>query len=267
MFPRLFHIGNFNLPTYGVLVATGLIIALLVIVRLAKRNGLDPDKCWNLGVLAVLAGIVGAKILLFITDWDYYRAHPGEIFSLATLQAGGVFFGGLLGAIVVCVWYLRSNHMPGLRTADVFAPGIALGHSIGRLGCFAAGCCYGKPTDLPWGVTFTNPLAHFWVGTPLGVKIHPTQLYESAVELANFALLYWLIGRKRFDGQVIGAYMAVYGFARYFLEFLRADAQRGTVFGGFMTVTQLIAIGMVVAAGVLWLRRPQPQAAMASAAR
>jgi phosphatidylglycerol:prolipoprotein diacylglycerol transferase len=145
--------------------------------------------------------------------------------------------------------------MPPLATLDCFAPGLALGHSIGRLGCFAAGCCYGKPTKLPWGVTFTNPLASALVGTPLGIPLEPTQLFESAVELANFFILYWLIRHKKFDGQVIGAYMFIYGFARYFLEFLRGDPGRGSLFGGIMTGTQLIAILMVVTGGALWLRR------------
>jgi phosphatidylglycerol:prolipoprotein diacylglycerol transferase len=257
------------LPTYGFLVATGVLVGLMVAARLAQRQGQDPEKAWNLGILAVLSAIVGAKVLLVVNDWSFYASHPRELFSLSMLQAGGVFYGGLLAAIAVSVWYIRRNHMPVLRTCDAFAPGIALGHAIGRIGCFAAGCCYGKPTSLPWGVTFTNPLAHELVGTPLNVHIHPTQLYESAVELINFFILYWLIRHKKFEGQVIGAYMFLYGFARYFLEFVRDDPERGSVFGGMMTGTQLISIILVVAGGLLWLwRRPIPeQAVPAGAAR
>jgi phosphatidylglycerol---prolipoprotein diacylglyceryl transferase len=263
VFPRLFHIGNFGLPTYGFLVATGVLVGLLIAARLSERQGQDPEKAWNLGILAVLSAIVGAKVLLIINDWSFYSSHPGELFSVSMLQAGGVFYGGLLAAIAVSVWYIRRNQMPVLRTCDAFAPGLALGHAIGRVGCFAAGCCYGKPTNLPWGVTFTNPLAHEFVGTPLNVHIHPTQLYEAAVELINFLILYWLIRHKKFEGQVIGTYVFLYGVARYFLEFVRDDPERGSVFGGLMTGTQLISIILVIAGGLLWLwRRPLPETAI-----
>jgi phosphatidylglycerol:prolipoprotein diacylglycerol transferase len=267
VFPRLFHVGNFSLPSYGLLVATGVLVGLSVSVRMARRQGIDPEQTWNLGILVVLSGILGAKILLIINDWSYYSAHPGEIFSLGTLQAGGVFSGGFLAALAVAAWYVRRHHMPPLATCDVFAPGLALGHAIGRVGCFAAGCCWGKPTDQPWGITFSSPLAHAWVGTPLGVPLEPTQLFESAVELVNFFILYWLIKHKKFDGQVIGAYMFLYGFARYFLEFIRDDPGRGTVFGGAMTGTQLISILLVLGGGALWLRRGVARTAVARAAR
>jgi len=236
--PILLHVGRFSLPTYGLLAAVGLLVGLAVSVRNARRQGFNPDKTWNLGILAILAGIVGAKLLLLINNWSYYRAHPREIFSLTTLQAGGVWSGGLAAAVLVSWWYIRRNHIPVLKTCDVFAPGVALGHAIGRLGCFAAGCCWGKPTNLPWGVTFTNPLAALLVGTPLGVRLHPTQLYEMVLELGNFFLLTWVLRRKWFDGQVIGAYMFVYGFARYFLEFLRDDPDRGSVLHGFMSAAR-----------------------------
>lgn len=247
------------MPTYGFLVALGVLLGLWISVRNSQRQGIDPEKAWNLGILVVLCGIIGAKLLYILVDWSYYSAHPREIFSLATLQAGGVFSGGLVAALVAAIWYVRANRMPALATCDAFAPGLALGHAIGRVGCFAAGCCWGKPTTHLWGVTFHNPLASAWVGTPLGVPLEPTQLFESAVELANFLLLTWLLHRKKFDGQVIGAYLFLYGVARYFLEFLRGDPGRGEVFGGAMTGTQLIAILLVVAGGALWLRRsPRP---------
>ena len=268
MFPRLFHLGSFNVPTYGLLVATGVITGLFVAAHLSKRQGEDPDRAWNLGIYAVLSAIVGAKLLLIINDFGWYAAHPGEIFSLGVLQAGGVFYGGVLAAIGVSIWYIRRNRMPVLRTCDAFAPGLALGHSIGRIGCFAAGCCYGKPTSHWWGVTFRNPLAAQWVGTPLNTALEPTQLFESAVELANFFFLYWLFKRKKFEGQIIGSYLFIYGVARFFLEFIRDDPDRGSLFNGAMTGTQFISICLVIAGGVLWLRRaqlkPQPVAAKAT---
>jgi phosphatidylglycerol:prolipoprotein diacylglycerol transferase len=256
MYPQLFHIGSFFLPTYGFLVATGVLLGLWISVRNSERLGYDGDKSWNLGILVVLCGIIGAKILYIINDWSTYKAHPGDIFSIATLQAGGVFSGGLIGAFIAAAWYVRKNHMPPLGTCDAFAPGLALGHAIGRIGCFAAGCCYGKPTHHWWGVTFKNPLAAEITGTPLGTPLEPTQLLESAVELANFFFLMWLLKRRKFDGQVFGAFMVVYGVARFFLEYLRDDPGRGSVFNGAMTGTQLIAIGLVLAGGIIWWLRP-----------
>lgn len=255
MFPRLFHIGNFSLPTYGFLVALGVLVGLWISVRNSEKQGIDPEKAWNLGILVVLAGIVGAKVLLIVNDWSYYTSNPREIFSLGTLQAGGVFSGGLIAALATAIWYIRGNRMPALATCDAFAPGLAMGHAIGRVGCFAAGCCYGKETHALWGVIFNNPLAHAWVGTPLGVPLEPTQLFESAVELANFFILTWLLAKKKFDGQVIGAYLFLYGIARFFLEFLRDDPGRGEVFHGAMSGTQLISIGLVIVGGLIWWLR------------
>jgi phosphatidylglycerol:prolipoprotein diacylglycerol transferase len=266
LFPRLVQLGRFYLPTYGFLVASGVLIGLWLTVRNARRQGIDPEKMWNLGILVVLSGILGAKILYVVNEWSYFKQNPGEIFSVDTLQAGGVFSGGLVAALLAAAWYIRSNRLPVLASIDCFAPGLALGHAIGRVGCFAAGCCFGKETTAAWGVTFSNPLAHELSGTPLGVHLHPTQLIEAVVEVANFFLLSWLIRRKTFDGQVFGTYMILYGIARFFIEFLRGDPGRGEVFGGLMSGTQLISILLVIAGGVAWLRR-QPLAVPAPSAR
>jgi phosphatidylglycerol:prolipoprotein diacylglycerol transferase len=263
VFPQLFHIGSFALPTYGFLVAIGVFVGLMVAANLSERQGMDPEKAWNLGIIAILSALLGAKILLIINDWSYYTRNPHEIFSLSTLQAGGVFYGGLIAAVTASVWYIRRNHMPVLRTSDAFAPGLALGHVFGRFGCFSAGCCFGKPTSLPWGVTFTNPLAYINSGTPLNVRLQPTELYEAAVELINFFVLLWIFKNKKFEGQVIGAYLFLYGVARFFLEFLRDDPGRGSVFGGAMSGTQLISIFMVLAGLAIWLRRKPVEQAVA----
>ena len=255
MFPRLFHIGSFNLPTYGFLVASGVLIGLWISVRNSEKQGINGDRAWDLGILVVVAGIVGAKVLYIINDWSSYVAHPREIFSLATLQAGGVFSGGLIGAFAMAAWYVRRHHMPALRTCDAFAPGLAFGHVLGRFGCFAAGCCYGKPTNHFWGVTFTDQLANVLSGTPLNVRIQPTQLIEAAAEFFNFLLLTWLLKRKKFDGQIFGSFMILYGTERYFIEFLRGDPGRGEVFGGLMSGTQLVAILLVLAGGLIWYWR------------
>lgn len=256
MHPYLFHIGNYYQPTYGVMAALGMIVGLWVVFRLARQQGLDPDKMWNLGALAIFSGIIGARVLMILVDFRHYWENPRELFSVSLLlQSGGVFSGGLVAAIIACWWYLRREGIPFLQAADIFAPGVAIGHALGRIGCFSAGCCFGKQTTVPWAVTFTNPAANQLVGTPLGVPLHPTQLYEFVAEVFNFAILYWLVKRKRFEGQVIGLYMFLYGVQRYFIEFFRGDEGRGAVFGGMMSGTQLIALGLVVGGGILWMMR------------
>lgn len=263
MFPELFRVGSFSLPTYGVLVALGMITALFVTVRFARREGIDPERAWSLGLVCVLAGVVGAKLLLIVNEWGFFSRNPSAVFKLDFLQQAGVFSGGMAASVIAGLVYARHYRLPIFKTLDAFAPGAALGHAIGRLGCLAAGCCYGKATNFPWAITFTNPLTQL-VGTPLGIALHPTQIYEFLVELFNFGFLVWLFPRKRFDGQVFGAYLLLYGVARYFLEFLRGDPDRGSVFNGFMTATQLMSIFMVVAGGLLWMRmprgRPEPAA-------
>ncbi|HWR17794.1 MAG TPA: prolipoprotein diacylglyceryl transferase [Terriglobales bacterium] len=265
MHPTLFHIGHFAPPTYGLLVALGVLTGLIVTVKLARSQNLNPDYAWNLGVLVVLAAIVGAKVLLIINDFNWYMKHPADIFSLSMLQAGGVFYGGVLAAIATAIYYIRKHNMPVLRTCDTFAPGLALGHAIGRIGCFSAGCCYGKHTDAWWGVTFTNALANQISGTPLNVPLVPTQLIESVVELLNFFILLLLIRNKKFEGQVIGSYLFLYGVARYFIEFVRDDPERGSMFGGAMTGTQFISICLVIAGGILWMKRTKAPASNLSA--
>lgn len=255
MFPHLFHIGSFALPTYGFMAALGMVFGLTVVFRLARFRGMDPDQMWNLGGIAAFSGIVGSKLLLLILNWREYADAPGRIFSIETLQSGGVFSGGLLLAIICVWWYVHQNKIPFLSAADVFAPGVALGHAFGRIGCLAAGCCYGRETNVPWAITFHNPWAAEFSGTPLNRPLHPTQLYEFAAEVINFAFLYWLCKRKKFEGQIIALFMIVYGIERYIFEFFRGDPGRGQVFGGLMSGTQLIALGLVVSGFVIYMRR------------
>jgi phosphatidylglycerol---prolipoprotein diacylglyceryl transferase len=255
VFPHLFHIGSFGVPTYGFMAAVGMICGLAAVFRLARFRGLDPDQMWNLGGIAAFSGILGSKLLLILLNWREYAADPGKIFSIATLQSGGVFSGGLLLAIVCVWWYVRRHKLSYLSVADVFAPGVALGHAFGRIGCLAAGCCYGRETHVPWAITFHNPWAAEFSGTPLNIPLHPTQLYEFAAELINFAFLYWLCKRKQFEGQIIALFMIVYGIERFIFEFYRGDPGRGQVSGWPITTTQLIALGLVVGGFAIYLRR------------
>jgi phosphatidylglycerol---prolipoprotein diacylglyceryl transferase len=241
MYPEVFHLSF--LHTYGVLVALAFLTALWMAGKLARRAGLNVDAVTNLGIYCALAAIVGAKLMMFLVDFNYYREHPIEIFSLSSLQAGGVFYGGLIAALLVSWWYLRRTRLPGWATADVFAPAIALGHGIGRLGCFSAGCCWGIECHLPWAVTFSSPAAHDLVGVPLGVPLHPTQLYESFAEFLIFAILYRSFNREHAPGAIISLYLVLYSTVRFIVEFFRYHEQ-GNLWGGPLDASQWISIGL-----------------------
>jgi phosphatidylglycerol:prolipoprotein diacylglycerol transferase len=257
MYPKLISIGDFFLPTYGVLVAIAFLAALWVASRLAKRSGLRSEMVVNLGIYCALVGMLGAKLLMIVFDLPYFVQHPGDIFSRSTLQAAGVFQGGLVLAILFAIYYTRRFQMPWLKTADVFAPGIAIGHAIGRLGCFAAGCCWGIACDRPWAVTFTNPEANRLVGTPLFRPLHPTQLYEAAAEAAVFAFLYWRFGKPHRSGEIIGLYLVVSSILRFVIEFFRFHEQ-ALPFGLPFSLTQWISLGLIIAgAWILWVRPRQ----------
>jgi phosphatidylglycerol:prolipoprotein diacylglycerol transferase len=257
MLPNLFQIGNFFLPTYGLLVTLGFLAALWMAARLGRRSGLDWDTVLNLGIYAGLAALIGAKLLLIALDFKYYLRYPSELFSMSTLRAGGIFYGGLVLALATAFLYMRRKKLPGLVTADAFAPGLALGHAIGRLGCFAAGCCWGAPTHLPWAVTFTNPVSEQRVGVPLGVPLHPTQLYESLAEALIFLILYWRFARPHRPGAIIGLYLALYSSARFLIEFVRAHDQMNAYYGP-LVIEQWIALALVALGVWLMARRPSP---------
>jgi phosphatidylglycerol---prolipoprotein diacylglyceryl transferase len=256
MHPDLLHIPllNATLHTYGVLVAAAFLVGLWMVGRLAKDDGLNADSVTNLGLYCALAAIVGAKVMMFLIDIPYYSQHPGEIFSIESLQAGGVFYGGLIGALAVAWWYMRRTRLPALRTADVFAPAIALGHAIGRIGCFTAGCCWGTECDRSWAVTFTSQEAHNRVGVPLGVPLHPTQLYESAAEFAIFAMLYWRIRKAHPQGSIISLYLMLYSTARFIVEFFRYHEQ-GNLFNGPLDTSQWISLALFALGAAYFVRR------------
>ena len=261
MYPEVFGLSFVH--TYGVLVAAAFLAALWLAGRLAREAHLNVDAITNLGIYCALAAIGGAKLMMFLVDIPYYAQHPGDIFSLSTLQAGGVFYGGLLAALGIAVWYMRKSRLPGWKTADVFAPAIALGHGIGRLGCFSAGCCWGIECHRSWAVTFTNPVAHDLVGVPLNVPVHPTQLYEAFSEFAIFAFLYWRIRRPHAEGGIIGMYLMLYATVRFVVEFFRVHEQ-GNLLGGPFDTSQWISAALFIAgAACLWrLRRVVAAAAV-----
>lgn len=280
MFPELFKIPGteFTLNTYGFLQALAFVVGLLLMARLAERDGLNRQRAYDLGLWILAASLIGSKLLLVITEWElYYRDNPRQIFSLDFFRSGGVFYGGFLGAVLASVVVMRLYRLPWWRVADACAPGIAIGTAIGRLGCFAAGCCWGKPTTAAVGVHFTEK-AHELTGVPLlvshlrdpieqgiwaerlgellaPISLHPTQLYEAGGTLLLAGLLVWLFLRRQFEGQVILAYAVLYGVMRFIIEYWRDD-WRGEV--AIFSTSQFIAL-IIATLGVatylsFWLR-------------
>lgn len=268
MHPILIDVGPLRLPTYGVLLVTALLTALYCIVRQGRREGLDSGRLLDFSTWLIVVGLVGAKGLMVLTDWRYFWQYPGELLSWTTLRAGGVFYGGFIAATFFALWYTRVHRLPVWKVFDVYAPAIALGLGIGRLGCFTAGCDYGKPTTSFLGVVFTDPFSHEVAGTPLGIPLHPTQLYEALATFLIFGILVWRYGHKSYDGEIFWLYLVLYAVARFFIEFLRGDEDRGFVFNHLLSTSQLIALlALGTAAGLAFYFRGRPREAGLAAAR
>jgi len=262
MYPVLFRIGSFPINTYGVFLALAFLCAILITVKLAERDGLPRDKIYDLCLWMLLFSLIGSKVLMLFTEPEY-RDHPLQLLSLDFLRSGGVFYGGLIGAILTGYFLMRRYRLPWWKTADACAPGIAIGNFFGRQGCFAAGCCWGKPTTLPWGVKFSE-LGHEITGVPTNTYLHPTQLYESFSMLLVFFFLLWLHKHRRFSGQVILTYALLYSVIRFAIEFLRDDP-RGDIFGlttlTGLSTSQLISLIVGIGAVVLMLIRRRSNSA------
>jgi phosphatidylglycerol:prolipoprotein diacylglycerol transferase len=265
--PQVLGIGPITVYTYGVLLAAAYLLGLKFAMVRARARGLDQTRVLDLGIYIIISALLGAKLLLLFTNWRAFLDNPRELLTL--VWSGGVFYGGLILAVIVALLYIRRIGLPLWTTCDVFAPGIALGHVIGRFGCFFAGCCYGKPTNLPWGITFTDPFAAINVGTPLNLPLHPTQLYEAGAEALILLVLLATESRgRRFPGRTFWMYVMLYGISRYVIEIFRDDP-RGMI-AGFST-SQFISILLVPLAVIMlvYLSRrlaPEPSRARQRAA-
>lgn len=257
MHPILIDFGFFELPSYGVLLATAVIVALWTLRLRADRAGMDGTHLVDFGLWLVIWALVGAKLLLVIVELPRYLRDPAAI--LGTIRAGGVFLGGFVAAVIAAAILLRRYRLQALPSFDVLSPSLALGHAIGRMGCLLAGCCWGAACDLPWAITYTDPVAAQNLGTPLHQSVHPFPVYSA---LFNFALYLGLAALYRggpAPGRVFATYLMCYGVGRFLLEWTRGDAARGFVFGGALSVSQLISVALVlIGAGLhLWVsRRP-----------
>lgn len=262
MHPILFRIGSFELGTYGLILVLGFFAALGLAMRQGRKDDLAPEAISDLSVAVLVAGVVGAKLLMIAVDLAN-GATPAQVFSLGTLRAGGAVHGGIILGTAAFFWRVRKWKLPLAPTLDALAPAVALGEAIGRLGCLAAGCCYGTECHLPWAITFTSPDAQHFSGTPLFQALHPVQIYTLLAELAIVGGLLLLRPRRAFAGQVVAVFFILEGIGRSVLEIWRGDVDRGFWLGlPWLSTGRLTGLAFVLFGLGLWwwFRRPKTAA-------
>ncbi len=254
MLPILFHIGGVSIHTYGLLVGLALFGSTGAAVWLGQREGISADWLWDLALIIIFGAVVGGRLEYVRTHWDLFSGDPAKIFALR--DGGLVFYGGFVLTVATMIGYLQWRKLPMMRVLDLYAPLVPLGHALGRIGCLAAGCCFGRPTDLPWGIVFPPGTA-----APHGVPLHPTQLYEAATNTLLGAALMWQYQRKQAriragasvpHGRVFGLLLTGYAVTRILNEQLRGDLERGIALAGLtnaqVTGLALGTIGLAILA-------------------
>jgi phosphatidylglycerol:prolipoprotein diacylglycerol transferase len=244
MHPFLFQIGSFRIPTYGVISVLALLAVIFLVRRYARLEGRDPSQVTDAMVLTVAVGYVGARLFELVVNWERYTSSPNGARLL--LVSTGVFVGGLITAIPFAIFWFRRIRLPFLQGLDIVALVAATADGVGRWGCFFSGCCWGTPSNLPWAVTFPELARKIHHGLP-AVPLHPTQIYMSLTSLAILGLLVWVYRSKRFHGQILAVYLVVYAIARFLLENVRGDEERGFVLGGLLSTSQAVGIGLALA--------------------
>jgi phosphatidylglycerol:prolipoprotein diacylglycerol transferase len=258
MHPILFNLGSFPVGTYGLMLALAFFAGSWLAQRQGKLDGIPSDRISDLAISLLLAGVIGAKLLMIIVGLLTPAGQDGamafrDIFTMGTLRAGGAIHGGVIAGAIVFFWKVRSYGLKTPTMGDALVPGVALGQAIGRLGCFAAGCCYGSSCAAPWAVTFTDPMAHELSGTPLGMHLHPVQLYTFLANLMVMGLLLLLRKKRSFQGQVLAAYFMLEGAQRLVVEIWRGDLDRGTWLGlTWLSTGRLTAIAFITFGAMLW---------------
>jgi phosphatidylglycerol:prolipoprotein diacylglycerol transferase len=236
-------LGPLAIPSYGVVAVLAFLACFAMLKPWSLREGLDPRKMRDFVALAAMVALVGSRVVSLIVDGEQMLADP-----LLLFYSAGHFLGGVVAAIVFGVVWLRYIKVPYLQGLDVLVLNGALVTGIARWGCFLSGCCYGKPTGLPWGVHFPPLAQHLHEGLP-DVPVHPTQIYFSINGFVILALLCWAYRHKRFHGQIAMLYLMLQPATRFFLEYLRGDADRGFWFGGLLSTSQVMGVCIALAAG------------------
>ncbi len=247
MHPDLFTIGPVTLHTYGLFVAMGFFVGLWITTRLGKKEGITAQQVMDMGFVIIVSAIIGSRALYVLMNAHYFTRAPLDMLKI--WEGGLVFSGGIIGVVLTMLWYIKRHGLALGKIADLWAPGMAIGQAIGRIGCFMAGCCYGRPTDVPWAVTFTNPKCL----APLHEPLHPTQLYASISGFIIFLVVYLLYRKRKYEGQVFLWVLIMHSTARLAMERFRGD-NRGLFLGSNVTMTQLVAILiLVISVGILFV--------------
>ncbi len=252
MHPVILQFGSFKLPAYGLMVALGYAAGILYLFRRSSSLGFSRETLSDLVFYSVVAGMIGAKLFYAFTYWDSFGGGFGEraLYALRTFQYGFVFYGGLIFGAAAFWGFARFRKLDALAAADLFAPALALGHAFGRVGCFLAGCCHGRPSGNFLAVVFTDPRCEV-APQLLGVPLYPVQLMEAAGNLVIFAVLDAVLRRRHGRGAVLAAYAALYSLQRFLLEFLRGD-DRGALHLGVSPAQWISAAVMLLAAAAMW---------------
>jgi len=239
MIPILFTIGGFTVHSYGLFITAGFLMGTGLAIKEAHRTGIPTEKILDLSFFLILSAILGSRLLYAILNYPHYLEHPLAFFKV--WEGGLVFYGGMILSFLIGRWYIGKQKLPFWKTADLMVPSVAIGQVLGRLGCFAAGCCFGQPSLWPWGVTFNHPESL----APTGIPLHPTQLYEALITLVIFLILWFRRKKPGFPGRALLTYFFLYGVGRWAIEFFRGD-NRGAILGGGWSDTQYISLLLVL---------------------
>lgn len=239
MHPVLFHIGPVTIYSYGFLIAIGALLGFTYLYFHGKKYfNVSFDQSNTLFIYLVIAGVLGGKFFMIFESPSYYLSNPGKLLS----GSGFVFYGSLVFAIPTMLWFFKKNNLPAWGMLDIMGPTACIAHGFGRIGCFLAGCCYGKPTDSIFGVTYIDAACQ---AEPLNTPLHPTQLYEATFIFSIFILLTILKKKKQFNGQLFLIYIMLYAVGRGVLELYRADLERGFVIKDIISNSQFISLLMI----------------------
>jgi phosphatidylglycerol:prolipoprotein diacylglycerol transferase len=254
-----FSIGKFAVHWYGILVAVGFLAGLWTASRRAVKDGISAERIYDLGPWIIVGAIIGARTLYVFSYWkEDFAGRP--FYEVFMVQHGGlVFYGGLIGATIAVIIYVHRKKLPIWKVADILAPSISLGYVFGRMGCLMNGCCYGRECHYAWAITFPPQTGNEIPNHPVGVPLHPTQIYDSLLNLVFYLFLAWLYRRKKFDGQVFAAYLIGYALMRSFVEYFRGDYPVHYL-GGWATPAQVVSIGIILGGALLLAFLPRPQA-------
>ena len=254
MFPLLYEInlGPIHIPlhTYGFMIAIGFLLGIATVRKLSVKSKMNPDLNADLAFWLLMYGFLGARVLFVFTRLDYFLANPFDIVKV--WEGGLVFFGGLISATAYAFYYFRKHQLNIWKMIDVLSPGLVIAHAFGRIGCLSAGCCYGRPTDVPWAIKLNSDLVD---ESLRNVPLHPTQIYESLSLFILYAGLLTIFRTKKFDGQVGLTYFMLYPIIRSIIEVYRGDSIRGFVIEDILSTSQFISILVFAVALIMLLYR------------